>query len=95
MGAVTIPKEAAREMTWARLREEDESGRYVIERTIVDLARWETIHELVFSWGGVSYMFTYRNATGEGEDVWWQEAPDEIECVEVQEVPTTKFVPVD
>lgn len=70
-------------------------GRYVMERRIVDTSRWETIHEIVFSGDGVSWMFTYRNpATEDQEDVWWQEAPDEIVCTEVHEILTTTFTPV-
>ena len=93
---ITIPKKDARELTWALPRRQDERGRYVIQQSIVGGSRWETIHELVFSWDGVSWMFSFRNpATEMVDDTWWQEAPDEIVCTEVHEVLSTKFVPVE
>lgn len=77
---ITIPKEDAREL---------------IQQSIVGGSRWETI-QLVFSWDGVSWMFSFRNpATEMVDDTWWQEAPDEIVCTEVHEVLSTKFVPVE
>lgn len=96
MATVTISKEHARGLSHATLREEDHMGCYVVERQIIDRRRWETIHKLVFSLGGVSWMFTYRNpATEEVEPTWWQEAPEEIVCTEVHEILTTTFVPVE
>lgn len=69
----------------------------VVHTEQIDTRRWESVHQMVFSYNGKLYSSTYRQGLTEYQDTELYEYDgDMIECPEVEAYPVeiTKYRPV-
>lgn len=65
-----------------------------VESEFVGEHRWSNEWRVVFQLRERFYAFNYQSNTGEGDYDYWNDVPEEVECVQVQPVMTMTYVEV-